>query len=192
MENDPITAMQIFIPILIFGFISHMFWMAVYRQKYKGKFNVTLDTSEKYNVITDLGTTVIDYGLKQVSLPGRPRKIISLEEIRGIRFSHDADWALATEKAFGINVAEPSARFSSLDRMHWYTIKLVTSENDEIPMFIVGEYEPKAFVPAWVISIEIYLLERLGLMPDVNAYAREKLNILVAKLSTDNQKLALL
>ncbi|MFZ3087754.1 MAG: hypothetical protein WA123_06785 [Methylotenera sp.] len=179
-----------FLLIAALGILTHLFWMGLFRQINKGRFNVIKNTTKSFKVISDFGSVNIDHELQKLTLGGKNRYLkIDLNQITGVRFTHDDEWARFAEWFFGVGLLDVFPAFR--DRVHWYTIKLVLSDGKEVPIFVAGEYEPREFLMGWYLDLEVSILSWFGVLPDVGAYARETLDCVMSELNKGGKNVQL-
>lgn len=59
--------------------------------------------------------------------------------------------------------------------MNWYHIALVLTGCELVPLFVVGQYEPREPFIRWWSDLQIHALHRLGLYQDAERLAVEVL-----------------
>lgn len=151
----------------------HGGWMALAWQHHKGRFKIKRDDAHAFRFQTDFGVFTLDRRAKILRATGETQLDgIPFEWIDHVRFEHNT--VVAQEHANGPSIWDWMERYS--DVTHWYRITLICIEEPRrIPLFAVGQYEPKEPLMTRVYEAEAERLARLGLVEDASEKAEEVL-----------------
>ena len=148
--------------------------MALLLRKKKGKLEILRDDSCCFEFETDLGLFSIDrreHRFQFSSMDGEDS--IALSEIERLNFGLLREWALDEELITGLQIWDLYGRYR--DTKAWYQVSLVLVGGRKIPLFLVGQYEPREPLRAWWFEFQARVLLRLGLFEDVEDAARDSL-----------------
>lgn len=156
-------------------------WVALFRAKAVGKFRVVRDGTSIFQFESDLGSFSIlpREGKLQRKSPGTSETIEG-SEIKGLEFRSHESVAVLQELFFGLDGTDLLARY--LDTVDWFSLAVVTTDGRRIPLFLSGQYNRREFLMTWYIELQAALLERLGLLTDVEQQSRDAMVLIRAKL----------
>lgn len=166
---------------LVVAVIVDTAWVAVFRAKPVGKFNVL----RKGEALFQFSSTTGDFSIfpKERRLEvreGKSKRIVQFSELKGMEYRVNESYALVQELFFGYDITDSLARYQ--DSVEWFSIAVVTHDNIRIPLFLSGQYTQREFLMSWYIELQSRALERLGLLKDVQAQSRQAMELLRSKL----------
>ncbi|MCG2593976.1 hypothetical protein LZ009_14435 [Ramlibacter sp. XY19] len=161
------------------AFVANTAWFALARARPVGRFKVTRDDGVLFDFATSTGTFSINPRAQVLTYTrGGQRGSLKFSDIKGLAYRFDADYALLEEMFFGFNLADMLPRYH--DTIDWFAIAAVTHDGRRIPLFLSGRYQQREFLLGWYIELQEWLLERLGLLKDVEAQSRTALDAIGA------------
>jgi hypothetical protein len=156
-------------------------WVALFRARPVGRFAVLRDGETQFSFTSNHGTFRIDRAAQVlVHEQGSRRGRIPFSEIKGIEYHVREGHAFVEELFFGFNATDLLAQYQ--DTVEWFSIAVVTSDGQRIPLYLSGQYSPREFFLGWYIELQAELLDRLGLLTDVEAQSRSALDLIQARL----------
>ena len=146
-------------------------WMAFVWRHRRGRFDIVRNDAHAFKFRTDFGAFTIDRQARLLRTSGAVDiDGIPLEWIDHIRFEYRT--TTAHELANGFDVWDCFERYR--DVIQWYRVSLVSVEAPStIPLFEVGQYEPKEPLMSGVFESEAAILAKAGLFRDVHERAHE-------------------
>ena len=165
MDSSTLT-----LSIILGAMVLDWVWAALFRTTRKGKFKITRTDAAHFTFVTDPGTFSIDRNKRTLTYSvSKEDGILSFEEIAGIKYRAEVRYAGLEEVYLGFDLTDSMPRHA--DTLYWYSISLQTADGREIPLFIIGQYEPREFMLSWYIELQGGVLERLGLFKDAHGYS---------------------
>lgn len=164
------------------GVLMDTFWVAVFRTTPQGRFKVSIDNVSSFSFLTKLGAFSVDRGKRMLSfvIPGQKKGLLPLSHIKGLEYRAQVKSATLQELFFGLDLTDLLPRYR--DTIDWYSISAVTTDEERIPIYLGGQYQPREFLLTWYIDLQAALLERLGLVHDEGEESRAALNVIQRQL----------
>lgn len=164
---------RIVVSIAIF-FFGHLIWTCLSRIIRKGKCKVVSKSETSCSVQTSLGAMKLDLPNKELiySMQGM-KGSVKFSDIKGFIYDEHQDGTFLIELFTGYDLTDSLNRYS--DRIKWYSICIETVNGDNIPFYLVGQYEPREFLFTWLYEIEEYLLTKIGLFRSAKEKAMNSL-----------------
>jgi hypothetical protein len=156
-------------------------WVALFRAQPVGKFKVTRRGTALFQFTTTLGNCTIYPKAKRLEFDGSKGRItVAFADIKNLEYRVDEQYALIQELFFGYDFTDTLAR--SQDSVHWFSIAVVTHDRRKIPLYLSGQYVRREFLLEWYIELQSLVLEKLGLLTDVEEQSREAMELLRSQL----------
>jgi hypothetical protein len=173
--------------ILVLGLLV----LALMYRPRKGRFRVRGRGSRWLNFRTDFGEFTIDgaNGLLIV-FTRKARKAVKLADITRLHYSYREKEAPLAEALRGWDIWDLSKEYR--DVTGWFQIAAVLTDGERIPIYAIGQYEPKEPWSGRLFALEKGLLAKVGLFHDVEERSRSVLEELRAAFSAAGRPLGLL
>jgi hypothetical protein len=156
-------------------------WVAVFRARPVGKFQVVRDTADTFSFLSNHGTFTSSQRTQTLSyVLGKQRGALKFSEVKGIEYRVNEEYALLEELFFGFDWTDLLSQYR--DTVDWFSIAVVAVDGRRIPLYLSGRYTQREFLHGWYIELQGAFLARLGLLTDVEAQSREALETLQARL----------
>jgi hypothetical protein len=124
-----------------------------------------------YSFVTDFGEFTISRKTETLTVKtDKSSEKISLSDIDRLNYSVDSKWAWKEEFFMG--------SFILVDRINWHIISLRLCNGMDIPLFAIGQYEPREPFMRSVFNLQAQVLARFGLFHDVAEVATETLELI--------------
>lgn len=156
-------------------------WVALFRARPVGKFQVLRDTATTLSFASKTGTFSINRGAGTLAyVSGKRRGSFKLTDIKGLEYRVNESTAILEELFFGLNLTDflPAYR----DTIEWFSISVVATNGDRTPLYLSGRYCPREFLMGWYIDLQAEVLARMGLLKDVEEQCRSALTLIRAGL----------
>jgi len=160
--------------------------MAYLYQPRKGKFRVGRDDDHAFTATTDFGRLAIDRRKRRLVVGDAE---IDLAAIERLDYAWNAEWAFVEELFVGFDPWDVFDTYQ--DRVNWYQVSVVAAGSRRVPLFVIGQYEPKEPFTQWWFDWQIQVLERWGLYRDAEHQARQTLERLQAAFLRSGRELRL-
>ena len=176
---------------LVLGLMTSLGVLAVLRRPRLGRLVITTDDAHSFSFVTDTGRFRIECEKRELTLRGPSgTRSIPLEQVERIDFAHSERWALL-EDVLRDGPAGLLGSSAYVDRMHWYTLSLALAGGELVPLYAIGQLEPREPWMKSIFALETALLERLGLVRDVEHSARKALEKIRAGFARSGRELGL-
>lgn len=138
-----------------------------YRLK-KGRFKVLQEGSRGFRFLSDFGDITFDGTTQTLSIVG-PRETarIAFERIERLDYRMTTSAALAEEVWNGFDLWDLAGSYRDIDC--WFELSVVLRGDRRVPLYIVGQYEPKEPLSEWWFELQRGLLRLAGLFRDADA-----------------------
>ncbi len=123
-----------------------------------------------------------------VILPDRIHEI-PFDDIVKLSYTFGEQYALARELLLGFNVWDLFKKYR--DTLEWFTISLVFQDGKQMPLFLVGQHQPREFLSQYFFMIDRYLLWKLGLFREADDYSRKMLTKITSIFQQAGKPIAL-
>jgi hypothetical protein len=152
---------------IVLGLLVSALW---YRPR-KGRFQVVRSDARWFVFRTDFGDFTIDGGDRRLILnTGKGIESVPLADIRRLHYRYREKEAPFGEVLRGLDIWDLAREYR--DVTGWFEISAVVSGGSRIPLYAIGQYEPKELWSQWWFDLEKALLARIGLFTDVEEKAR--------------------
>ena len=156
-------------------------WVALFRAQPVGKFHVNRRGTALFQFTTTLGNCTIYPKAGRLEFNGSKGKLtVAFADIKGLEYRVNERYALIQELFFGYDFTDTLARYQ--DSVYWFSIAVVTHQNTRIPVYLSGQYVQREFFLDWYIELQSLLLEKLGLLTDVEEQSREAMELIRGQL----------
>ena len=174
------TYLSAFLSLLVAALVDTA-WVALFRSKPVGKFQVIREGEALFQFTSTTGTFSIFPKERRLEVrEGNTRRSVSFSDLKGMEYRVNENYALLQELFFGFDLTDTLARYQ--DTVDWFSISVLTHDNKRIPVFLSGQYTQREFLLAWYIEFQSQLLEKLGFLTDVEAQSRQAMGMLRVKL----------
>jgi len=184
-----VQAAVIIVAIVVTVVLGQLGWAALYRPR-KGRFRIRDQAPGWFSFRTDFGEFTIDgrRGLLLV-VTRKDKKAVSLADIRRLQYRFRETEAVLEELLGGMDIWDFTKKYR--DVIGWYEISAVLSDGKRIPIYVIGQYEPREPLSGWWFEIQKALLAKVGLVKDVEEESRAVLQQLQAAFSAAGRPLGL-
>lgn len=176
---------------LVLGLLGSLGVLAVLRRPRLGRFVVTTDDARSFSFVTDAGRFRIEREKGELTLRGPSgTRSIPLDQIERLDFAHRERWAVLEE----VVLDGPAGLLDAphfVDRMHWFTLRLVLAGGEMVLVYAIGQLEPREPWMRSVFALEATLLARLGLFRDIEPAARKALERIQSGFARSGRELGL-
>jgi hypothetical protein len=156
-------------------------WVALFRAKPVGKFKVVRRGESLFQFESTTGTFSVFPKERRLEVKdGNGKRVVKFSELKGMEYRVNESYALVQELFFGYDLTDTLARYQ--DTVDWFSVAVVTEDDKRIPLFLSGQYTQREFLLSWYIEAQSWLLDKLGLLTDVEAQSREAMDLLRTKL----------
>ncbi len=167
-------AMNIIIIIIIFVFIfllSFLLQAFMYKRR-KGLYKKVGETDTALMFKTDLGGFRFDKVNKRLVIlcSSGKSKSVNFDELSCIKYRYKESSAVLFEYIRGFQLWDILPNYR--DCFKWYYIVLTTIDGSEIPVFLVGQYEPREPIML-IINYEKKLMSYFGIFSETDDYSRK-------------------
>jgi len=140
-----------------------------YRHK-KGRFKVIDDDAQCFRFLSNFGDITIDGIAHAVFVNRRGNELtIPFAQIQRLDYGIRVDYAMLEEMLGGFSVLQLMERYRDIN--NWFHLSLVLQGGGKVPLYVVGQYEPRAPLSEWFFELERGLLRMAGLFRDVDKTA---------------------
>ncbi len=172
---------------VVLGYLALVAFMGRIR---KGQFRIHRAATGAIEIQTDVGMFSVDPSARVLTVEvGGPRRAVSFNQIKALRYGYKTEPSWLTELAFGLDLWDLFPRWT--DQCEWYAISLVVNEGPEIPLYVAGQVERREPGLGWWYATLNVLLQRIGLHDDVAERSRAVLNGLLAAFASEGHRLQL-
>jgi len=165
-------------------------WMAYLYRLRKGRFEPSRDDASYFFFQTDLARVTInrDRGIVKVTSDAGSREF-PFWEIQRLDFAFEAAPALAEEWLNGFDLWDYFKSYR--DTVNWHHLSLVTAAGEKVPIYSIGQYEPREPLSAWWFNLQVRVLHRFGLFKSGDEIAVEVLERIQAEFREGGKDLGL-
>ena len=161
MENMPIA---LWIALVILADVAMLVFM--YRQK-KGRFKVLQDDSRRFRFLSNFGDITLDGNTRTVAITSRKKALsVPFDQIQRLDYRMESSTALVEEIWNGLDLWDLTETYRDVN--NWFQLSVVLSNGQKIPLYVVGQYEPKELWSEWWFELQRSLLHMVGLFKDVD------------------------
>ncbi len=162
----------------------------MYRPR-KGRFRVLRRDPRRFTFRTDFGEFTIDRPNGSLTFATRKlRQRIDLAQVRRLDYRYREKEALVDELLSGWDIWDLAKRYR--DVVGWFEISAVLASGKRVPLYAVGQYDPREPLSGWAFRLERAMLARLGLLTDVEDRSRSVLAQLQEAFASAGRPLNLL
>ncbi len=173
--------------MLVVGFLVSAVW---YRPR-KGRFHVTRRNPRWFVFQTNFGEFTIDGGNGNLIVKTRKgMKTVKLVDIHRLAYRYNEKEATFSDIARGWNIWNYARKYR--DVVGWFEISAVLSDGKKVPIYAIGQYEPRELWSEWWFNLEKALLAKLGLFTDVEERSRAVLKELKGAFAAAGRPLNLM
>jgi len=170
MNDIPIAA---WIVLVVLGNIATLSFL--YRRK-KGRFQVLQDDSRHFRFLSNFGDITIDGGSRSVTIVTRKNgATFSFDQIYGLDHGMKTSTALLEEIWNGLDLWDLMGMYRDVNL--WFQLSVILQGGEKVPLYVVGQYEPKEPLSGWWFELQRGILRSLGLFKDA-----DKTSLAVVKL----------
>lgn len=172
----------VFILLGLFGgLVVDALWVALFRARAAGRFQVLQDGYARYRFRTDVGEFSIYPREQRLDHPqARGRASVAFADIRGLEYRVNPEYAWLQELFFGYGVTDLLGQYH--DTVEWYSLAVVLHDGTRVPLYLSGQYVRREFLMGWYLDAQAWVLERLRLARNVEDDARATMENLRARL----------
>lgn len=161
MESIPIAA---WIALLVLGNVAIVVFM--YRQK-KGRFRVLQEDARRFRFVSNFGDITIDGPTRAVNIrAGKKGATIPFDQIHRLDYGMKTSTALAEEIWNGLDLWDLTGMYRDVN--NWFQLSAVLHGGQKVPLYVVGQYEPKEPFSEWWFELQRGMLRLVGLFKDVD------------------------
>ena len=126
----------------------------------KGRFEVVKDDQRAFVVLTDVGRVTIDREKALFSAGSAPP--VPLAQLERLDYYVRSEWAGTEEWLMGVDLWDYWKRYQ--DQLHWHAVAVCPAGAARIPIFLMGEYEPREPLLNWsgFLEAQLRFIARLG------------------------------
>ena len=156
-------------------------WLALFRVLPLGKFRVLSSADSLFSFKTNVGAFSANQERHTfVYSMSEQRGSVPFSAIKGLEYRVDVKYAYLQELFFGFDLTDLLERYR--DTVEWFSITLVTLDGKRIPLYLSGEYCPREFFASWYIELQASLLQKFGIIQDVEMQSRAALDLIRTNL----------
>jgi hypothetical protein len=156
-------------------------WVALFRAAPIGRFQVTRNGAAIFRFESDVGSfSILPLEGKLHHQTAQGSGTLLKSDIKGLEFRVEESTAVLQDILLGFDLTDLLTRYA--DTVNWFSVHVVTHDGQRIPLFLSGEYVPREFLLGWYIDLQTALLQRLGVLKDVEAQSRTAMDTIRAKL----------
>jgi hypothetical protein len=156
-------------------------WVALFRAAPAGRFRVLVDDGTTFTFATTTGRFSVDRAARVLTYAaGKRRGRLGFDEMKGLEYRVDSQWAVLQEIFFGWDATDWMAPYR--DTVDWFALAVVTNDGQRLPLYLAGRYAPREFMLTWYIDLQSALLEKLRLAHDVEARSRDAVALLLRRM----------
>jgi hypothetical protein len=167
--------------VIVAAVVIDTAWVALFRAQPVGRFRVVRDGTAIFQFESDVGSFSIlpKEGKLHYQLSG-DAGTIDKADIRGLEYRANESFAVVQELFFGLDLTDLLPQYR--DTVDWLSLSVVTHGGRRVPLFVSGQYHRREFLMTWYIDLQSAVLERLGLLKDVEQQGRDVLDLISRKL----------
>lgn len=160
-----------------FAILADTFWVVVFRAQPVGRFKLVLQGTAVVRIDSSAGAITLYPRERRLEVQHRGRRHrLRFDDIRGLEYRVEERRAWLQELFFGLDITDLLARYQ--DTVDWFSIAVLTHDGERVPLYLSGRWERREFALGWYIDAQQAVLQRLGLMADVEARSRQALDTL--------------
>ncbi|MFN6994423.1 MAG: hypothetical protein ACK4PH_09480 [Aquincola tertiaricarbonis] len=162
---------------LAFAVLADTFWVVVFRAQPVGRFKRVLQGTALVRIEGSAGAILIYPRERRLEVQHRGRRHrLAFDDIRGLEYRVEERPAWLQELFFGLDITDLLSRYQ--DTVDWFSIALLTHGGERVPLYLSGRWQRREFALGWYIDAQQAVLQRLGLMADVERRSRDALDTL--------------
>ncbi len=133
---------------LLFAALADTAWVALFRAKPVGKFQVIRQGEALFQFTSTTGTFSVFPKERRLEMKdGNRKRSVNFSDLKGLEYRANQSYALLQEFFFGFDLTDSLARYQ--DTVDWFSIAVVTYDNQRIPLFLSGQYTQREFLISW-------------------------------------------
>jgi len=172
---------------VVLGLLVSALW---YRPR-KGRFRVRRRDPRCFTFRSDFGEFTIDAaGQALIQITKKNIAKVALADIQRLAYRYHEEEAVVAELLRGWDLWDMSKKYR--DVTGWFEISAVLGNGKRVPLYAIGQFEPKELWSGWWFNLERALLGRVGLFTSAEARARAVLEELKTAFAAAGRRLSLM
>ena len=164
---------------------------AVWYRPRKGRFRVLRRDPRCFTFRSDFGTFTIDAaGQARIRIAKKAISKVPLADIQRLAYRYHEEEAPIAELLRGWDLWDMSKKYR--DVTGWFEIAAVLSDGKRLPLYAIGQFEPKELWSGWWYDLQRALLARIGLFTSAEDRSRTVLEELQEAFAAAGRRLSLM
>jgi hypothetical protein len=171
---------------VLLGFLVAALW---YRAR-KGRFRVLRRDPRCFTFRSDFGTFTIDAaGKSLIRVAEKDISKIPLSDIQRLHYRYHEEEAPIAELVRGWDIWDFTRKYR--DVTGWFEISAVLSDGKQLPLYAIGQFEPRELWSGWWYDLQRRLLAKVGLFQSAEDDSRAVVHELQAAFAAAGRRLSL-